>query len=59
MSTKKTGAVHTITAEQKAKMDKLGDIRSRLAAEEWVEACGRRGLPHDCSAAFIERALAH
>ena len=30
MSTKKTGAVHTITAEQKAKMDKLGDIRSRM-----------------------------
>jgi len=30
MSTKKSGAVHTITAEQKEKMDKLGDIRTRM-----------------------------
>ena len=32
MSTKKTGVVHTITAEQKEKMDKQADIQSRMEA---------------------------
>ena len=32
MSVKKTGTVHTITAEQKEKMDKQVDIRTRLEA---------------------------
>ena len=32
MSVKKTGVVHTITAEQKEKMDKQADIQSRMEA---------------------------
>ncbi|MGI5963883.1 MAG: RNA polymerase sigma factor RpoD [Lawsonibacter sp.] len=32
MSTKKTGTTHTITEEQKAKMDKQADIKSRMEA---------------------------
>ena len=30
MTTKKTGVVHTVTAAQKAKMDKQADIQSRM-----------------------------
>ena len=32
MSTKKTGVVHTITAEQKEKMDKQAEMQARMEA---------------------------